>query len=64
MVEEAKCLTAKVHQLEDMVKAKDDEIKVLKKETRRLNCYVEQLLCMVRYDGSPSLGKKKCSCAL
>ena len=47
MIEEAKALTAKVRELEDLTKVKDDEIKILKKETKRLNNYVEKLLGMV-----------------
>ena len=47
LIEEAKALTAKVRELEDLTKVKDDEIKILKKETKRLNNYIEKLLGMV-----------------
>jgi len=50
LVEEAKALTAKVRELEDLMKVKDDEIKILKKETKRLNTYVEKLLGLIAKD--------------
>jgi hydroxymethylglutaryl-CoA reductase len=47
LIEEAKALTTKVHELKDLTKVKDNKIKILKKETKRLNNYIEKLLGMV-----------------